>query len=580
MVDPEELYVKLTSGNAATVRGQADSVGDAIKKVKDSASRVTEAADRPKWTSDASTAYSVRTAGVSQGIQVNIFALGRMETALDSGANAYAAMESRATPIIGHWRNRPAGLSSVIEDLLALLVHLQLVGVAADYGSRLSTIAAFASGEEIDMDDLDADTKKWLANGMDKTAEWLKDNPGALGPLIPNLGLTGDKRGLTPQGLGVDPTTGWIIQTSYSHDGGNSVLSMIDPSTGQEVADVELGGYKGQDSAGDDVDIPTPDHAGGVASDGKYTYVTSSGNPSHVFTYLTSDLKDGGKHADPIGPPTQLPNGAGAYGTVKDGQLYVGTHVGDIGGGGNKYDGADDDGKLYRYLPDGHGGWTPDTSFGGGTGYVHTPPQAQGVVVRDGEYVFSTSLGRDNAGRLIPQERQDDQPGNGDRGPTYELPYMSEGIIELDGQIIATYESGADYYGPNGSDTDVDDDDLWASPFMTKTSLAALGLTEDVVVLPETLRGAADDLDTAAGPLTTAANFLGAITVSASDFGQVPSATTLATALNDQLDKGERSLDAGAKAVHQTSAGLTSNAKTYTNTDDYARDTIVRPYAP
>ena len=61
------------------------------------------------------------------------------------------------------------------------------------------------------------------------------------------------------------------------------------------------------------------------------------------------------------------------------------------------------------------------------------------VVVRDGEYVFSTSLGRDKAGRLITQERQDDESGNGERGEAYELPYMSEGIIELDGEIIATY---------------------------------------------------------------------------------------------------------------------------------------------
>lgn len=579
MVDPEELYGKLVSGNSATVRGQADSVGDAIKKVEDSASRVTDAADRPKWTSDAAAAYRIRTAGVSQGLQVNIFALGRMETALDSGANAYDAMESKATTVIGHWRNRPSGLNPVVKEFLALVVHLQLVGVSANYSARLTTIAAFASGEKVDESELDADTRKWLKNGMDKTVEWFEKNEGSFGPLIPNLGASGDKRGLTPQGLGIDPNTGWIIQTSYSHDGGNSVLSMVDPTTGQETVDVELGGWTGKDSAGDKVEIPTPDHAGGVASDGKYTYVTSSGEPSHVFTYLTSDLKDGGKHADPIGPPTQLPNGAGAYGTIKDGQLYVGTHVGDIGGGGNKYDGADDDGKLYRYLPDGHGGWTQDTSFGGGTGYVHTPPQAQGVVVRDGEYVFSTSLGRDKSGRLIPQDRQDDEPGNGDRGPAYELPYMSEGIIELDGNILTTYESGADYYGPH-ADSKVDDDDLWANPYMTKTPLDALGLSEDVEVSTESLKGAASDLDTAAGPLTKGAGLLGAITVSAANFGEVPAATTLTTALNDQLDKGERSLDAGARAVHRTSAGLSSNAKTYTDTDQHARDTIVRPYAP
>jgi len=569
VVDPEDLYRDLVSGNPPAVRGQADTVGDAMKKVTEASSRVAEAADRPRWTSAASAGYRVRTAGVSQGIQANHVLLGRTQTALTSAASACRTMEDRAKEAITTWRNRPAGLNPVVEDVLALIVHGNLLVVSAGYGARLSALAAFAGGEKIDPDELDAQTREWLRRGMDKTADWLRDYGGGLGPLIPNLGVSGDHRGLIPQGLGIDPATGWIIQTSYSKDGDQpSVLSMVDPETGREVVDVELGGHG---------DIPTPDHAGGVASDGTYTYVTSSGNPSHIFTYLTSDLRRGGdRPVDPIGPPTELPDGAGAYGTVKDGVLYVGTHSEDIGSGGNAYDGADDDGRLYRYVSDGHGGWVQDTSFGGGAGYVHTPPQAQGVVVRDGEYVFSTSLGRDKAGRLIVQERQDDEPGNGDRGDAFELPSMSEGIIELDGEIRTTYESGADHYGPDGSD----DEDLWANPYMTRTSLEALGLSEDIDVDPESLKGAAKDLDTAAGPLTRAANLVGGLTVSAGDLGKVPAASTVATAVNAQLGRSETSLDTGARAVHRTSAMLTGNARTYTDTDDFAADSIRRPGTP
>lgn len=569
MVDPEELFRDLVSGNPSTVRGQADTVGDAMKKVSEASSRVEEAADRPRWTSAASAGYKVRTAGVSQGIEVNYFVLGRIQTALRTAANQCSSMETRARNVIDHWRNRPAGLNTVVEDLLALVVHSALVQVSADYNADLATVAAFARGEEIDTDELDADTREWLKRGMDKTADWLLEHGGGLGPLIPNLGVSGDTRGLIPQGLGIDPTTGWIIQTSYSKDGDQpSVLSMVDPKTGREMVDVELGGYG---------DIPTPDHAGGVASDGKYTYVTSSGNPSHVFTYLTSELRKGGDEpVAPIGKPTEIEDGAGAYGTLKDGALYVGTHNKDIGGGGNAYDGEDDDGRLYRYLPNGSGGWIRDMSFGGGAGYVHTPPQAQGVVVRDGEYVFSTSLGRDKAGRLIVQERQDDEPGNGERGDAFELPSMSEGVIELDGEILTTYESGADHYGPDGSD----DEDLWANPYMTRTSLEALGLSEDIDVDPESLKGAAKDLETAAGPLTRAANIVGGITVSAGDLGKVSAASTFATAVNTELGRSETSLDTGAKAVERTSAMLTGNARTYTNTDDWAADSIRRPGMP
>ncbi|WP_156969711.1 hypothetical protein [Knoellia subterranea] len=77
--------------------------------------------------------------------------------------------------------------------------------------------------------------------------------------------------------------------------------------------------------------------------------------------------------------------------------------------------------------------------------------------------------------------------------------------------------------------------------------------------------------------MTKGADFLAAVTVSAGDFGEVAAATTLATALNDQLGKGERSLDAGGKVVRRTANGLTSNARVYTDTDDNARDTIVGP---
>lgn len=73
---------------------------------------------------------------------------------------------------------------------------------------------------------------------------------------------------------------------------------------------------------------------------------------------------------------------------------------------------------------------------------------------------------------------------------------------------------------------------------MTRTSLEALGLSEDIDVDPESLKGAAKDFETAAGPLSRAANLVGGITVNASDFGKVPSASTLATAVNTEPGQG------------------------------------------
>lgn len=80
MVDPEVLSKELLSGSSATLRGQADTVRDSMKKVDQSTTRIAEAADRPKWSSATSGAYMVRTAGVTQAIKVNYIILGRIQT--------------------------------------------------------------------------------------------------------------------------------------------------------------------------------------------------------------------------------------------------------------------------------------------------------------------------------------------------------------------------------------------------------------------------------------------------------------------------------------------------------------------
>jgi len=560
MIDPEEIFSALCSGRPSVLRADADTVGDAIKKVENASEQVDEAGKRPKWSGSAAEAYTVRTAGVTQGINVTRFYLGRLESALRAAAQAYDSMEQNATSAMKPWRDRPGDLNEIVEQVLALIVAANVGAARTAYGQQLGTIEVFAKGESVDTSTMDGTTKKWFEHGDAKTKQWLAEHGGELGPVIPNTLLTGDKRGLIPQGLGYDPSTGWILQTNYPKDGGFPTISMIDPATGKEVVDMQLGGTKGgPDRSG------LPDHVGGVTSDGTYTYVTSS-SPEQLFTYRNSDLKAGGSGpVTPVRPPMSIP--AGSYATIKDGNLYVGSFTKDKG----------TDGKLYRYTSDGDGGWTKDSGFGGGDGYVSTPPQTQGVVVRDGEFVFSSSWGRDKQGRLIVQDRNDASSEAGERGDPYELPNMSEGIIELDGHIIATYESGAENYDrKNTGWWFFGDSGLWANPYMTKTSLSALGLTADFEVSTESLKAAAGDLDAAATPLTKAAGFVEGITVDAADLGEAPGAAALAEALNKGLATSKTSLDNGAGAVRQTASTLTLNAGIYRNRDDLASQ-MLRP---
>ena len=53
------------------------------------------------------------------------------------------------------------------------------------------------TGDEVDLDSLDEETRKWVEQGLEKNREWAEDSGSTFGPLIPNTAATGDDRGLT-----------------------------------------------------------------------------------------------------------------------------------------------------------------------------------------------------------------------------------------------------------------------------------------------------------------------------------------------------------------------------------------------
>lgn len=537
MNDPEGEYARLVTGSPGSARDAAEVLRSARRKVDDARADVDAAARVPEWSGGAAAAFAARLGQLSQGAALHAAVIVRAYGALDTAAAAYDAMQDAADEAISHWRKRPGDMSPVIEQLLAAVVTGALLRIGRDYDTQLHAVAAVLDGEEVDLDGLDAETRAWVAHGLDRNDDWTRGNGSGLGPLIPNTAAGGDTRGLTPQGLGYDAATRSLLQAYYGPDH-DSVLSVIDEVSGKEVTEVELGGYGAASDA-------APEHAGGVAVDGDRVYVTDKGT---VYTYSLKEIRDS-TPGEPV-PQSARPQSldGGSYATVHEGRLYLGDH---------------DANEMHVYTR-GPTGWVKEET-------VQTPELVQGVAVRDGEYVFSTSYGRDNASSLVVQDR-----ASGERGEPYPLPNMSQGVVEVDGRLIASYESAAGKFSEPTSEfrwpwEDSGMADLWANPFMTSTPLSELGLTDDVEVDPSSLDRAARDLDSPADALGSAASSLQGVQVPATALGTVPAAGKVVSSVNTLVDEATAGLRTGARAVRRAGEELQGAGNAYRAADDGVR---------
>jgi hypothetical protein len=547
MTDPEVAYRRVVSGDPAAVRGAAETLTATLGELEGAAQGLLEAAGVPVWSGEAVLAFRARVDGILTGIQVNHAMVSRAAGALETAVAAYETAVANADHFVSFWRSRPTGLHPIVEELLARAVNARLLETGTTYQTQLAAVTAVLDGDDVDLDELDEDTREWVERGLEKNEDWMKDTGSSLGPLIPNTQATGDDRGWIPQGLGYDPVLGQLVQSYYTEDG-TSTIAVIDEATGREVNEVVLGGDTTED--GKVVPGPAPGHAGGVAVDGDQVYVTSG---KKVWTYSLSDLRSASP-GDTVQPSAAHPVAAGSYSAFHDGRLYVGDHYGN---------------KLYAYEKDGSGGWTPVTGSDGEPEVIETPEKVQGVVVRDGELVFSTSFGRQNESALVVQDRE-----TGERGDPYPMPNMSEGVVEVDGELLTTYESGAATYDDAGTGAAgwlwgvPDDDGLWATQHMTRTPLSELGLTEDLEVEPGSLRDAAQDLLAPGEALRSASTALAGVRVQAHQLGDVPAAAGLSSSVTTLVDTSESSLRTGSNALERISDALVAVAHDYQRTDE------------
>jgi hypothetical protein len=547
VTNPEIEYRRLVSADASAIRTRAETLEAVIHDLLGVRDDLAHAQQMPVWSGGAATAFAVRMGTLRQGLAVTRSGVVRARYALEAAAGAYQTVEDHADHYIAFWRNRPDGLQAVVEELFARVVNGCLLSVGSTYNQQLSGIKAALTGDEDTLDELDEETRKWVEEGLAKNEKWLEGNDSELGPRIPNIAANGDDRGWIPQGLGYDPETGTLLQGYYTKDadghGKDSYLALVDEVTGRELGEVKLGDTY-VDASGRSVPGAPPKHAGGVTVDGDNVYVADNGK---LFTYSLDAIRKAGpgKTVPQSAPPQSEGIDGGSYSAMKDGRLYLGHH---------------EDNKLFVYERSG-GQWVKvDT--------IDTPEKSQGVLVRDGELVFSTSSGRhQNHSQLIVQDH------DGNRSDPYDLPSMSQGVVEVDGELVVTYESGAGEFDESlkgtagwwwGRD---DHQDLWGNPYMTRTPLAELGLGEDYEVEPGTLGQATAELTGPAGDLKAAGADLDGVSVPAHLLGDVPQAAALASCVATLVEAAADSLRTGSGAVRAAAELLRAAALDYERVD-------------
>ncbi|HEY1134650.1 MAG TPA: hypothetical protein VGE77_08730 [Nocardioides sp.] len=542
MTDPELTYQRVTTGDAGTLAGTADTMRFDADRLWSARTQLGIVEQYPEWTGSGAVSFHAEIAAMVDGLTLCRNLLLHGAGAIDVVVGSLETTATEATAVIQQWRERPTGLPPVLETTWASVTHASLAQIGNAHNETLATVAGVLAGEEpADPSTLDEATREWLENGQERTEEWLEQSGSELGPLIPNTAATGDPRGWIPQGLGYAGAQGLLLQSYYTKDGSASI-ALIDEATGTEVNELYLTGPGGEN----------PGHVGGVTVQGDQVHVASNGK---LYTYDLDELQNAPSGSTVAsGEPTTFDHNA-SYTAFKDGLLYVG-------------DFSTNTLHVYRQED---GEWVPERRSDGSAVTYPTPPESQGVVVRDGEFVFSSSHGRENGSSLVVQDH------DGNVLTEYELPNMSQNVVEVDGEIITTYESGAEEFDRAKRDSlqdllaGADHGNLWPMTHMTRTSLEDLGLSPDgpgVQIVPESLTAAADALREPTDLTSSVAASLAGLRVHDHQLGDHPAAPAAAQELNELLEVGVTSLRTGLAAMQRLGEALVATAADHTATDE------------
>ena len=534
-MDPEVLYGRLTSGDSGGIAAVAAALAEVRPEVRDAARGISDGAGAA--VSDWRGAAAVEFVTAAQDATTTATTVNRRlrvaVVAIRSAARANAELHAAAEAAIEPWRSAP----ETERRGLTLWVIGLLLGASDTYQEALTTAAA-AFDESIDLDHV--------------------------GPGEPWV----------PQGLAYLEGRDELLVSSYDPSSAvpSSRLTVVDNQTGDELKHVDLGGQLYEGPIGQELAGDAPNHVGGVEAHGDNVWVTSTvGEPpdqvSQIYRYSQQDIDDA-RPGETVHPKEVIDTDASSYVTYADGKLWVGQYRTD----------PDEEPKLYGYDVAGDG--SVDT----GNPEVHsTPTNIQGAVVRDGEFVFAQSGGKDGSSLITQQRDPQFDPSEPFEWLSFreehdlgETRHGVEEIEEVGGDIVILHESNADKYLKEEDEEGLGDDEEHQDHHgddITRLSLAELGLTPDgagdgYTTDPESLRRAAGPLDESAATLRHTAGAVSRLQLVAHLLGDVPAAATFSAAANRFIAESGQRIDDSATAVHELSESLVASAETYQRLED------------
>ncbi|RSN24861.1 hypothetical protein DL990_33815 [Amycolatopsis sp. WAC 01416] len=530
-LDPEPLYAKLTSGDAAGIAEVGTTIADAKRSLQTVADGISDGALRAarSWRGTASAEFVGKAMESSRDLAEVYAQLATAEVAVKGAAQAYSALRSSAETAIAPWRK--LGLSDLLEapEIAMKTVHA-LTAAQQTYEGKLNALAATTGGG------WDSDGNADIS-GVDPGQPWTSQGLAYDGK---NLLVgsyhdgDGDGSGDTPLGPGLTP----------------SRLTYVDYETGQEAGNVYLDGNG---------EVGAPTHTGGVATDGEHVWVSSN---DHVYVYDKAELDAAQDSGKPVNAIDVVPTPAHSYVTYAQGKLFVGDYKNN---------------QLYEIPLDPNGSGSPQPDKAGEP--IETPNNVQGVVVRDDEFIFSSSDG--HSGKFYKQDRTPEWYDFNDREeielkggePGNEDGYDSHGVeeaVEIDGEIVLAHESGAYGYQKNPGEK-------WDEPELTRISLDELGLDPDGALSPgeagyetdpDSLVRAAGVLDGATSTLSGAAGAVSRLQLVSRLLGEVPAAATFSDTMTKHFTAAGDRLTAGVETVGGIADSLVTGADTYRRSED------------
>lgn len=211
----------------------------------------------------------------------------------------------------------------------------------------------------------------------------------------------------TPQGLAYWPEQDALIISYYdSSKKKKSRLAVIDRATGAAKKTVAL---------------PTKGHVGGLATFGKYVYVSNGGAVTRIRK--TTLLRKQG--SSPIKTAGTKKVKASSYMTITGNQMWVGNYKKNSGS------------TAYRYTLSKSG--VPKYS---GT-KIATPKQVQGMAIVGDTVIWSRSTGRDERSTLDSYKLSSSASNP---ITSFVAPNMSEGLAIAGSELHVVYESGSATY--------------------------------------------------------------------------------------------------------------------------------------